>query len=289
MYMWVIATCVLAGPLDPVKSFVEGLSTELELQAPDCLLDSMQSDLLLTVKALAQDFQEEPSLPALYELYQHLLTVERACDLTTFRRNIGFKVGMKGIEAILTLLEGFGVQVLRPLLLHDWESAASEKALISPETDTVPSPDANFFQRLDNFTAGLFYGFIPSPNPKKPVACLATYNNTSHFFYQSANTLKVCIHLFINDCKAVRDLVPAAIINLQGLILSCKLQALYSQFQNLDDPTYWSQIAVSYYFNAQTINAKILDIKQSAALKKWYPVGVGVGTIIRLIFNFKLT
>ena len=54
------------------------------------------------------------------------------------------------------------------------------------------------------------------------MACLTTYNNTSKLFYQSANTIKGCVHLYISDCKAIRDLVPAAIINLQGLVLSCK-------------------------------------------------------------------
>ena len=64
------------------------------------------------------------------------------------------------------------------------------------------------------------------------MACLTTYNNTSKLFCQSANTIKGCVHLYISDCKAIRDLVPAAIINLwPGAVL----QDLYTQ--NLADPT----------------------------------------------------
>ncbi len=299
----ILAVGAVAGPLDPAKSFIQGAYrayTGLEFDAAECLSDSLQSDLLLTAEALTLDFVEGHSFAMLYshlsELYEDLMAIESACGLTTIRQDIIARVAQEDIFEDLTRLEGFGAEVVQQILLNEWESAGNTvgealAVLIPPAVETVwtPTPDATFFQRLDNFTAGLFYGFIPNPNPKKPVACLGTYNSTSRFFYQSANTIKGCIHLFISDCKAVRDLVPAAIINLQGLVLSCKLQDLYTTFKNLGDPTYWSQVAVAYYFNTQTINAKIADIKQCVMFQKWYPVGVDVGTIIRLIFNFKLT
>ena len=297
----ILAVGAVAGPLDPAQSFIQGAYrayTGLELDG--CLSDSLQSDVLLTAEALTLDFMEGHSFAMLYshlyELYEDLMAIETACGLTSVRQYLSARVAQGDIFEDLTRLEGFGVQAVQEILLNEWESAGNTvgealAVLIPPAAEPVstPTPDATFFHKLDNFTAGLFYGFIPNPNPKKPVACLSTYNNTSHFFYQAANSIKGCVHLFISDCKAVRDLVPVAIINLQGLVLSCKLQDLYTQFTNLADPTYWSQVAVAYYFNTQTINAKIADIKQCVMFQKWYPVGVDMGTIIRMIFNFKLT
>lgn len=94
----------------------------------------MQSDLLLTVEALALDFEGEPGLTMLnshlYGLYEDLVLIERTCGLTVIWRNVGFRVAQEGwfafAGAILTagiLLEGFGVRVLQSLLLQDWESA----------------------------------------------------------------------------------------------------------------------------------------------------------------------
>ena len=306
----VLSCGVLAGPLDPAKALLEGLYTAYSGQtftAPNCFSDSLQADLVLTLEALISDFEAEHSFAMFFahasELYKDLLEVQSSCGLTALNQHLADTVAQEGWSVFVgvvlreeTILEGFVLQLIQQLLQHEWEAAGTTMGealavIIPPEINSVsaPIPDANFFQRFDNFTAGLFYGFIPSPSLKKPVACLTTYNSTSKFFYQASSTIKGCVHLFIADCQAVRDLVPAAIINLQGLVLACKLPDLLQTIQNLADPTYWSQVAVAYYFNTQTINAKIMDVKQSYMLQNWYAIGVDAGTIIRLIFNFKLT
>jgi len=307
----VLLSCgALAGPLDPAKAFIQGFYTAYsgqEFTAPNCLPDSLQSDLLLTTEALILDFEAEHSFAMCFahaaELYKDLLAVESSCGLTAQVQYLASSVAQEGWSAFVgvilrdkVVLEGFAMQIVQQLLQHEWEEAGASAGeavavVIPPQINTVsaPIPDANFIQKFDNFTAGLFYGFIPNPNPKKPVNCLTTYNNTSKFFYNATDTIKGCVHLYISDCQAIRDLVPAAIINVQGLVLACKLQELMATFKNLADPTYWSQIAVAYYFNTQTINAKLVDMEQCYMLENWYGIGVDAGTIIRLIFNFKLT
>lgn len=306
----VLSCGVLAGPLDPAKALIEGFYTAYSGQtftAPNCLSDSLQSDLVLTLEALALDFEAEHSFALFFahanELYKDLQEVQSSCGLTALNQHLASTVAQEGWSAFVgvilkeeTVLEGFALQLMQQLLQHEWEAAGTTvgeavAVVIPPEINSLsaPIPDANFFQKFDNFTAGLFYGFVQNPNPKKPSTCLTTYNTTSQFFYQASNTIQGCIHLFISDCQAVRDLVPAAIINVQGLVLACKLPDLLQTFKNLADPTYWSQVAVAYYFNTQTINAKVLDLKESYMLENWYAIGVDAGTIIRLIFNFKLT
>lgn len=306
----VLSCGALAGPLDPAKAFIQGFYTAYsgqEFTAANCLSDSLQTDLVITLEALVLDFEDEHSFALFFahanELYKDLLTVQSACGLTALNQHLASTVAQEGWSAFVgvilkeeTILEGFALQLMQQLLQHEWEAAGTTAgeavaAVIPPEINTLsaPIPDANYFQKFDNFTAGLFYGFVPNPNPKKPATCITTYNSTSSFFYQASSTIKGCVHLFIADCQAVRDLVPAAIINIQGLVLACKLPDLLQTFKNLADPTYWSQVAVAYYFNTQTINAKIADMKQCLMLQNWYGIGVDAGTIIRLIFNFKLT
>lgn len=302
---------VLAGPLDPVKSLIQGFYTAYSGQdftAPNCLNVTMQNDLLVTLEALALDIEEEHSFPMFFshvsELTSDLVVLQASCGLTSLNDHLLAFVGQEGLASLLTtlaqdreVLEGFALQLMQQVLVHDWQAAGITMGLavatvIPPEINTrvtAPIPNANFFQKVDNFTAGLFYGFIVNPNPKKQPTCLTTYNQTAKFFYNATNTIKGCVHLFIPDCAAIRSLIPAAIINIQGTVLACKLQDLLQIFKNLGDPTYWSQVAVAYYFNTQNINARITDIKQSVMLQNWYAVGVDVGTIVRLIFNFKIS
>ena len=307
-----ILTCgVFAGPLDPVKSFIQGFYTSYsgqDFSAPDCLTDSLQNDLAITLGALVQDFEEEHSFAVFYshaaELVKDLSTLQTSCGLTSLDQYLvrfvseeGFAAFVETITKDKDVLEGFALQLMQQLLQHEWEAAGSTIGLaiatvIPPQINyqvSAPIPGASAFQKLDNFTAGMFYGFILNPNPKKPPTCLTTYNSTSLFFYNATNIIKGCVHLFISDCMAVRDLIPDAIIHIQGTILACKLQDLYETFKNLADPTYWSQIAVAYYFNTQNVNARLVDMKQSYMLDNWYAMGVDLGTIIRLIFNFKLS
>ena len=310
--LWLLAlSCgVFAGPLDPAKSFIQGFYTAYsgqEFTATNCLSDVLQNNLLITAEALALDFEDEHSFALFFahanEFLKDLRAVESSCGLAALVQHLESTVAEEGWSAFVgvilkdkSVLEGFALQMMQQLLKHEWEAAGTTvgeavATVIPPEINALsaPIPDANYFQKFDNFTAGLFYGFVPNPNPKKPVNCLVSYNSTANFFYQATQTIKGCVHLFISDCQAVRDLVPAAIINVQGLVLECKLPDLLQTFENLADPTYWSQIAVAYYFNTQTISAKLLDMKQSYMLQNWYAIGVDAGTIIRLIFNFKLT
>lgn len=138
--MALVLGMVVAGPLDGLTNVIEGFYetyVEEPFNSASCLTQSLQSDLVLEVGALADDFIDEHSFAVAYShavaLYNDLEQVISGCDLQRVINYVSGFIAKEGWNTFVativknkTILEGVVIQTVQDALVHDWDSVGKD-------------------------------------------------------------------------------------------------------------------------------------------------------------------